>query len=81
MLTYKTHYQFQEDILKEQRPRSILPNQLQRSTFLISAFTALPGDKIYGSLERDARVANTNDTFTGAIVITGYQVIAYAWRA
>ena len=55
-------------------------NELQRSTFLVDGSGALPGDKIYGSLFRDASSGNTDDTLVGNIAITGYQVIGYFWR-
>jgi len=53
---------------------------LHRSVFLVDNSKGLPGDKIYGSVFRNATSGNANDTFDGNIVITGYRVIGYFWR-
>jgi len=53
---------------------------LQRSTFLVDNSKGLPGDKIYGSIFRDASTGNLDDTFAGNIVVTGFRVIGYFWR-
>ncbi len=53
---------------------------LQQTIFLVDNANALPGDKIYGSLFRDATVGNTHDTLSASVVITGYRVIGYFWR-
>lgn len=52
----------------------------QRTTFLVDARNGFPGDKLYGSLTRDASVSRVGDTYGDGIVITGYQVIGYFCR-
>ncbi len=54
--------------------------ELQQSTFLVPVSSAIPGDKFYGSLFRDASGGNPDDTFSGNIVIAGYTVVGYFWK-
>lgn len=52
--------------------------ELHQSTFLVSPFNSTPGDKIYGSLFRDA--SDAQDTYAANIVIVDYNVIGYFWK-
>lgn len=50
------------------------------SIFYVIVQEALPGDTVYGSLHRDARSTNLDDTFASNIVITGVYVIGHFWK-
>ena len=52
----------------------------QRSTFVLDVSAALPQQRVYGSMFRDASGGNPDDTLSGSIVITDWQVLGYFWK-
>lgn len=54
--------------------------QKKRSIFLLDISSSLPEERVYGSLFRDATVGNPDDTLSGTVVITDWQVLGYFWK-